>query len=69
MSEFKDLKVKMHLSIGYSQASRSDEVYLSEWVDEDSWNEMSKSAKVLFVDDRINDWANNYIDIGGGVEE
>lgn len=67
MKTFEELKVKMGLSIGYTGASRNDEVYLSEWIDEETWSEMNESEKEKFLNDCIEDWAWNYIDIGGGL--
>lgn len=69
MKDFNEIKVKMHLSIGIHNANKEDETYLSDWTDEDSWNEMSETEKEKFIEDCISDWAYNYIDIGGGIVE
>jgi hypothetical protein len=68
MSNFEDLKIKFSLSIGFHGANRNDEHYLKDYVDEDSWCEMSDSDKEKFIDGMTEDWSCNYIDLSGWVE-
>lgn len=52
-------KVKMHLSIGYSNASRESTFELSEY-----WETLSEEEKEKELEEILEDWANNYIETG-----
>lgn len=68
MKKFEELKVKMTLSIGMHNASQKDEFYLGEWIDEESYNSMSEAEREKCIGEMVEDWANNYIDIGWSVK-
>lgn len=68
MKKFEELKVNMNLSIGYSGASRSDNVMLSECIDKETWESMSEAERVKFIDDYVLDWSNDLIDVSGWIE-
>lgn len=67
MKKFEDLKINMNLSIGFVQDRRESEP-LSDFIDEDSWNEMNELEKEKFINECISDWAFNYIEYGGSLE-
>lgn len=57
------VKIKTHLSIGYANANREDELELQ--VDDDATpEEIEKDAEQL-----VNDWSTNYIDLGFQIIE
>lgn len=57
----KKLQVKVHLSIGYANAGHDDILELE--VDDDATQEDIDKQ----VDEMVNDWANNYIDLGWSI--
>lgn len=69
MSYFNDIKIKLHLSIGYSQASQSEEEYLSNYWSEDVWNNLSEQEKNEWLNSFCNDWSDNYIEQSVWLEE
>ena len=64
MREFKELKLSMSLGIGFAGCNQKDEVYLSEWIDEESWESMSEKEQEKCLGEMVEDWAANYIDLG-----
>lgn len=67
MAKFEDLKISMHLGIGVID-TQSDEVYLHTWIDKESYESMTESEKEKRIGEMVEDWANNYIDIGWDVK-
>ena len=68
MSDFSELKIKLHLSIGYAGANQEDEHNLSDYFDEDTWNSMSDLEKETEISNIANEWSNNYIECSGWVD-
>lgn len=68
MSDFENLKIRFNLSIGYYGANRDEVVSLSDYIDEETWNEMNESEKEKFIDEITEDWSLNYIELSGWVE-
>lgn len=68
MSEFKDLKIKLHMSIGYAGANREDEHNLSDYFNEDDWNALTDDEKEKEIYEIAKEWSNNYIEISGWIE-
>lgn len=54
------MKIKVYLSIGYSNANHKDEIEIP---NEDLIG-LSEREKEDFIMKYVNDWANNYIDLG-----
>lgn len=57
--------IKLHLSIGYANASRSDE----EEIDDELWESLSEEEREELLDEIATDWGNNYIDLSAIVKE
>lgn len=68
MSEFKDLKIKLHVSIGYAGENQEDEHNLSDYFNEDDWNALTDDEKENEIYEIAKEWSNNYIEISGWVE-
>lgn len=68
MAKFEDLKVSVSLSIGISNASQEDEFYLSKWIDKETWESMNESEQEKCLGEMVEDWANNYIEIGWSIK-
>jgi len=64
MNSFNDLKIKLSISIGYAGAKRTDEHSLSDYFEEDEWASLSEEEKTKALDEIVDEWASNYIDIG-----
>lgn len=62
--KFEELKLRMSLGIGFSGCNQKDEVYLSEWIDKDSWESMDEKEQQKRLGEMVEDWAVNYIDLG-----
>ena len=45
MKEFEELKLIMSLGIGFSGCNQKDEIFLSEWLDKDSWESMDEKEQ------------------------
>lgn len=70
MAKFDEIKVELHLSIGFPVADHSDAVFLHEYISEEDWNKLSFFAKQEFIEEEIlNDWANGYIEKSAYVDE
>lgn len=65
---FESIKIKLHLSIGYSGANQSETEYLSEYWTEAEWNNLTKESKDQWLDDFCIEWSNNYIDQSAWLE-
>lgn len=57
--------IKMHLGIGFANASRENEIY----VDDEEWEEMNEEEQEIYMEELLKDWAYNYIDMAACVEE
>lgn len=55
MSDFSNLKIKLHLSIGMG-AKRTDEHFLSDYFDEETWNAFSKEEQQKQLDEISDEW-------------
>ena len=64
IKEFKDIKLSVSLGIGFAGCKQTDEVCLSEWIDQETWEEMDEKEQEKFMGEMVEDWASNYIDIG-----
>ena len=68
MSEFKDLKIKLNLSIGYSGACQEDEHSLSDYFTEEKWSNFSKDEQEQAISEISKELSYNYIECSGWVE-
>ncbi|ENW92797.1 DUF7167 family protein [Acinetobacter dispersus] len=68
MSNFNELRIHFHMSIGVVNASQNDSFKLSDYIDEDEWNALSGEEKENIVASWANEWSINYLDLGGHVE-
>lgn len=59
---FEGIKIKLHLSTGYSGANQNETEYLSEYWTEAEWNNLTKESKDQWLDDFCIEWSNNYIE-------
>lgn len=59
---FEGIKIKLHLSIGYSGANQNETEYLSEYWTEAEWNNLTKESKDQWLNDFCIEWSNNYIE-------
>lgn len=57
--------VKLHLSIGYANASHSAE----EEIDDELWEWLDEAGREELLDELAQNWANNYINISAFVQE
>ena len=70
MTKFDEIKVKLHLSIGFPVANLEDVVFLHEYISEENWNKLDLSAKQEFLEEEIlNEWANDYIEKSVYIDE
>lgn len=69
MKKFEDLKIKLNLSIGFVVGNRQDEVFLSDYTDEDEWKSMNIFEQEQFIHEEIaKPWSENYICLEFEVE-
>ncbi|ENX55731.1 MULTISPECIES: DUF7167 family protein [Acinetobacter] len=68
MSNFNELRIHFHMSIGVVNASQEDSFKLSDYIDEDEWNALSSDEKENMISEWANDWSINYLDLGGHVK-
>lgn len=66
---FEDKVIKFRLNIGYVGAVRKDEHKLSDYHSEQDWNAMSKDEQEEELYDIAKEWAENYIEFSGTIEE
>jgi hypothetical protein len=59
------MKINVSLGIGFAGAIREDEIE----IDDSEIEGMNKEEKEDFIEECVQDWANNYIDIGWGIIE
>jgi len=57
--------IELHLSIGYSNASRTD----VEEIDDELWESLNKEEREKLLDEIAQEWSNNYIDLSARVKE
>lgn len=67
--KFEDKVIKLRLSIGYSVAMQEDEHKLSDYHNEKDWNAMSKDEQEEELYNIAKEWAENYIEFSGTIEE
>ena len=70
MTEFKQIKIKLKLSIGFPVANREDETFLHEHISEEEWNKLGFFEKEEFVEKEIlRELAYDFIEMSAHIEE
>lgn len=60
--------ISMYCSIGYSNASRSKTVAISDIFEKEEWDEMSESDREEGIEQHFQDWMSNFLQSGWNVD-